>query len=67
MKYRAITIRCYVPDAATDADLSSFLLDLEWVGGCRDPDRDPLFESIRIKEVKIRKTWYVNEGFEAPT
>lgn len=42
-------------DKATEADVKSLVSDLTWVGGCRDPENDPMFESVDILEMKITK------------
>lgn len=44
-----------VPDGADMDDVEVFLYDLEWVGGNRDPDNDPMFESVKIISLDIAR------------
>lgn len=39
-------VRASVPDDATMEEILAFFQDLEWVGGCRHPYEDPLFDSF---------------------
>jgi hypothetical protein len=43
-----LTAELLVPRGATLDEVENFAFDLEWVGGCRDPDEDPLFESVTV-------------------
>lgn len=54
MKWR-VTLLIEADDEADQVDIENFLDDLEWVGGCRDPDHDPMFGSVDILEKKITK------------
>lgn len=40
-------------DDATQQDVESLVHDLEWVGGCRDPENDPMFHSVEIIEGEV--------------
>lgn len=56
---RRFTVTAYVPKEATDAELADFVYDLNWVGGCREPGENLLFNSIEVKAVRIRGVEYV--------
>lgn len=52
------------PDDATKDDIDSFLYDLEWVGGCRDPDNDPMSDSVKVLHIRLTKArkWRVSNA-----
>jgi len=54
MKWR-INLLIEADNKATQKDIEAFIYDLEWVGGCRDPDNDPMFSSVKIIEKIITK------------
>lgn len=59
-----INLLVEAPEGADAEDVSDFLEDLTWVGGCRDPDNDPMFSSVEILEKKVsrgRRTTRANE------
>ena len=43
------------PEGATLEEVLAFVHDLEWCGGCRDPENDVMFESLTILEGKATK------------
>jgi len=49
-----VTMTVVAPPGATLRDVDSFLYDLEWVGGCRHPQEDFMFESLRIESSTVR-------------
>jgi hypothetical protein len=54
MKWR-VNLLIEADDEATKQDIEQFLYDLEWVGGCRDPDTDPMFDSVKIIEGSVTR------------
>lgn len=54
MKWR-VNLLIEAEDDATKQDIEEFLYDLEWVGGCRDPDTDPMFSSVKIIESRVSR------------
>lgn len=54
MRWR-VTLLIEAEDAATKEEIEDFLEDLTWVGGCRDPENDPLFSSVEILEKKVTR------------
>lgn len=54
MKWR-VNLLIEADDEADKDDILNFLDDLEWVGGCRDPDNDPMFSSVNVLEKKVTR------------
>lgn len=54
---RAYTVSMFVyaPADATIETVRSLLMDLQWVGGCRDPENDPAFDSLKVGHVQISR------------
>ena len=44
-----------VSDDATLADVLAYVYDLEWVGGNRDPENDPMFYSATVVEAAVTR------------
>lgn len=40
---------------ATIEDVKEYMYNLQWIGGCRDPDNDPMFNSVEVLENKVTK------------
>lgn len=40
---------------ATAETVKSLIHDLSWVGGCRDPESDPGFESLAPSNITIKR------------
>jgi hypothetical protein len=49
-----LTLRIRASPDTTRQDVIDFAHDLEWVGGCRDPDNDPFFSSVTIRSGSCR-------------
>ena len=54
---RAYEVRMIVHAApnATVESVRSLMHDLSWVGGCRDPDEDPAFDSMEPSKIEIKR------------
>jgi len=50
-----ITLLVEANEDATQEDIEEFVHDLEWSGGCRDPDNDPMFDSVEIVEKTVAR------------
>ena len=55
MKKFRVTLLLEASPEATNEDVSDFLEALTWAGGCRDPDHDPMFDSVTILEKKVTR------------
>lgn len=54
MKWR-VNLLIEADNNADIYDIEQFLYDLEWVGGCRDPDNDPMFSSVKVLDSKVTR------------
>ena len=50
-----VTMIVHAAENATTGSVRSLIEDLSWVGGCRDPETDPAFESMTPSSVIIKR------------
>lgn len=50
-----VSFTAHCEEQVTKAELLAFVRDLEWSGGCRDPQNDPLFSSITMTKIVVKR------------
>lgn len=53
-KAYTVTMTVRAPQDATAETIKSLIRDLEWVGGCRDPD-EPAFSSLTPTNINVKR------------
>jgi hypothetical protein len=49
-----VQMEIIAPFDASIADVRDYLWDLEWAGGCRNPQDDPMFSSVGVISATAR-------------
>lgn len=50
-----VKLTVLAPVGATVQDVEDYVYDLEWAGGCRNPEEDLMFDSLHVENVTVRR------------